>query len=290
MATIQMRKRWNQFWFSPVPLARVAVFRIVIYLYLIVDVIFTRWHLEHGYLPKSWYEPLWIGRHLHIPAPTSEGMTIVMISIVVLSVVAAAGKGRRTAGPAIALLYFYWVYIGFTYGKVDHDRTALLVALAVLPTVRWTGVRNQIEDAGAGWMLRAVQVAVVLVYLFAAVTKMRETGIAWVTGTILVSAIVRRGTMFADPLLNYPWVLHFIQGFTLFFEFTSPIMLFRNRLGRFYVLTAFLFHMTSFALITISFRSHVVCLLAFVPLERVVERVLTPFGVFRRGVPAGAKP
>lgn len=283
----EMGSRWNQFWFSPTPLGRVAIFRIVIYLYLIVDVLFTRWHLEHGYLPKSWYAPLWIGRLLRIPPPTAVGMTAVMISIVALSLVAAAGKGRKIAGPAIFLLYFYWVYIGFTYGKVDHDRTALLVALAVLPTVQWTGIRSRLEDANAGWALRAVQVSVVLVYFLAAVTKMRETGIGWVTGTILVSAIVRRGTMFADPLLNYPTLLHVIQGATLFFEFTAPAMLLRNRIGRSYVLTAFLFHVTSFALITISFRSHVICLLAFVPLERVLERLVIPFALFRRRMAAG---
>jgi hypothetical protein len=285
-----MKKLWDRFWFEPVPLGRVAVFRTVIYLYLMFDVLMSRWHLDHGYLPESWYEPLWIGRLLKIPPPFPAGMIVVMGALVGLSLIAASGRGRMTVGPAIALLYFYWVYIGFTYGKVDHDRTALLVSLFVLPAVPWKGWRDQTEDARAGWALRAVQVSVVLVYFLAAVTKMRETGIGWVTGTILVSAIVRRGTVFADPLLQYPTLLHVIQGASLAFEFTAPLMLLRNRLGRFYVLNAALFHLVSFVLITISFRSHVICLLSFLPLERVLERVVSPIRALRRSLPAGAKP
>jgi hypothetical protein len=167
--------------------------------------------------------------------------------------------------------------MGFAYGKVDHDRIALLVALAVLPTAPWVlllgrrRARTPIQDTRAGWALRAVQVTVVLTYVLSFVVKMRVSGPGWITSAILVSAITRRGTMFADPLLNYPWFLRVSQGLICAFEVGSPLMLLRNRLGRAYVTVAFAFHLVTYSMITISFRPHLVCLAAFLPLERVLR-------------------
>jgi hypothetical protein len=153
---------------------------------------------------------------------------------------------------------------------------ALLVALAVLPTVRAVGARDLRSDPSAGWALRAIQVSVVLVYVLSAVTKLRVSGLGWVTSSTLVFAILRRGTMFADPLLAFPWLLRAAQAGILTMEIGSPLMLLRSRLGRAYLTFVAVFHLVSFATITISFRPHVVCLAAFLPLEsywaRVVQR------------------
>lgn len=259
---------WKRFWFSPAPLGRLAIFRILVYLYVPFDLLLGSWVADHGIVPGSWYAPLWIGRFLHVPGPNGPGMAAVAVLLVGLSLVAAKGIGRRFVGPAVLLLYFYWWYIGFSYGKVDHDKLALVVALAVLPTVPWTNSRDATMDSRAGWALRTVQVAAVLVYLLSGITKLRVSGPGWVASSILVFAIVRRGTMFADPLLNYPYLLYAMQAGILAFELSSPFMLIRGRLGRMYVLAAFVFHLVSWVGITIHFLPQVICLFAFLPLEK----------------------
>lgn len=259
---------WNRFWYAPAPLGRMAIFRIIVYLYVPLDLLIGVWVADHGLVPESWYAPLWIGRLLHIPGPNGPGMAGVALALVGLSLVGARGRGRRFVGPAVFLLYFYWWYIGFSYGKVDHDKLALLVALAVVPTVPWTNFRDATTDARAGWALRAVQVAVVLVYLLSGITKLRVSGPEWMTSHILVFAIVRRGTMFADPLLNYPGLLYGMQAGIMAFELFSPLMLVRSKIGRMYLVAAFAFHLVSYVGISIHFLPQVICLFAFLPLER----------------------
>src|SRR5699024_3574324 len=56
-------------WFMPeLPLARVAVFRVFIYIFIIIDVLTISGDvIAHGWTPE-FYQPLWLARVLHIPA------------------------------------------------------------------------------------------------------------------------------------------------------------------------------------------------------------------------------
>lgn len=270
----RVMRQWSKWWFTPVPVRRLQVFRVLIYLYIPFDILTSRWVAHHGLVPTSWYPLLWIGRTLDIPAPTATGMAIATAALLTLPMVAAAGRGRRIVGPLVALLYFYWCYVAFTYGKVDHDRVALLTALAVLPTVGWRGSDRDIERRG-GWALGMVQFSFALTYFLAGVTKLLVGGMGWITSTTLERAIARRGTVLGDLLLYFPvWVLHVMQAMIVAFELTAPLMLVRNKLGRAYVWGAVLFHVLSFIGITIYFRSHLIAVLAFMPLERVYDAVL----------------
>ncbi len=287
---------WNGWWHQPVPLERVHVFRVLIYLYIPLDVLTSRWVMHHGMVPPSWYEPLWFARALNIPAPTAGVMALVVGALLTVPLVTAAGYGRRVLGPLVALLYFYWAFVAFTYGKVDHDRVALITALVVLPTVRWrsadnTGdnvadnVADNVEGPGrlderGGWVLSAVQMSFVLTYFLSGVTKLLVAGPDWVTSTTIERALARRGTMFGDLLLHVPWAMIAMQFVILAFELTAPLMLLRNTLGRSYVLFAIAFHAASLIGITIYFRSHLVCVIAFFPLERL--RTLRVSAVKRR--------
>jgi hypothetical protein len=266
----RLRRIWNDWWFEPMPLERWHVFRVLIYLYVPIDILTSRWVAHHGLVPKQWYQPLWFARALDIPAPTAMGMAVATAGLLTLPLVAAAGKGRRVVGPLVALLYFYWCFVAFTYGKVDHDRVALITALAVLPTVAWKGNG---PDARAGWALSMVQMSFVLTYFLAGVTKLLVAGPSWVTSTTIERAIARRGTILGDVLLHVPPLLIVMQFVILLWELTTPLMLLRNRLGRTYVYSAIAFHVASLIGITIYFRSHLIAVIAFLPLERLWERL-----------------
>jgi hypothetical protein len=172
------------------------------------------------------------------------------------------------AGAAVFVLYLWWMLVAFGYGKVDHDRFAFLVALAVLPTVGAAGVRDQRPSEAAGWAVRCVQVAVVATYLLSAVAKLRYVGPDWVTSTVVLRAIARRGSALADPLTDLPGVLVAVQAGIIALELASPVLLVAGRARRVGVAVAAAFHLVTFATIRIIFLPHLACLPALLPLER----------------------
>ena len=264
--------RVSRWLFEPQPRARVAVFRTIVYAFIFVDVLLTTsWVDDHAIVPGELYQPLFIGRILPLPTPGPLLVPVLEIALLLCAAAALTGRWPRLAGGLVAVLYTEWMFIAMSYGKVDHDRFAFLVALAVLPTVgraRWS---DRESDQASGWALRCVQIAVVLTYFLATWAKLRFGGPEWVNGATLMRAVLRRGTFLTDPLQQNAWVLHIAQYAIVLFELFSPLMLLRNRIGRLYVAMAFVFHAVTFATITIIFLPHVVCLLTFLPLERASE-------------------
>jgi hypothetical protein len=261
--------------FAAAPLDRLAVFRLLVYLFIPLDVLVTRtMGTYHAYADPAFYQPLFVGRLLPLPTPTHTLVLACQWLLVGTALLAATGRAPRLLGTVVFVLYFEWMVIAFSYGKVDHDRFAFLVALAVLATVgraRWS---DRTESEAAGWALRMVQVAVVLTYFLAAFAKLRFGGIEWVNSATLARAVLRRGTFLAEPLLGMPWTLQAGQWFIVAFELASPVLLFANAKWR-TRLVVFLvgFHVATYAGITIIFLPHMLCLAAFLPLEVLPRRL-----------------
>ena len=260
----------SRWWYPAIPRRRAVVFGRIIYGFVIVDVLLTS--LAGGSLgdvPGDLYRPLLIGRILPLPVPTPSLVAAVKAGLLVFSLLALTSRRPRWTGIAVFLVYLEWMVIGFSYGKVDHDRFALLVALAVLPTISLAEDGDRASDETAGWALRCVQVAVVLTYFGAAYAKLRFGGIEWLNGSTMVRAILRRGTFVAGPLVDYPGMLVGVQYLIVAFELASPLMLAPGRWGRALLWAAFGFHLAVYATLRLSFLPHLVCLLAFLPLERI---------------------
>ena len=258
--------RW---WFEPVARSRVAWLRTALYLFIPVDVLLTTaWVVDHADVPGSLYQPLFVGRLLSLPVPSSGLVHGLRVAVVVAAVAAATGRLPRVLGTAVFGLYFEWMVVAMSYGKVDHDRYAFLAALAVLPTVGRARHDDRTADEAAGWAVRCIQVAVVLTYFLAAFAKFRFGGWDWANGATLTRAVLRRGTSLGTPLLDVPWLLQATQWGIIAFELASPLLLRRGRVGHAMVAVCIGFHLVTYATITIIFLPHVICLLAFLPLER----------------------
>ena len=258
----------RSWWFPNISNARVAVFRTVAYLFIFVDVFLTTsWVSNHALIPTELYQPLFIGRLLNLPEPTATFVIATKILLLVFAAAAACGFKQRITGALVALLYLEWMVIAMSYGKVDHDRFAFLVALFVLPTVPEARWGDSTRSEAAGWALRMIQIGVVATYFLAAFAKLRFGGIEWLNGATLVRAVMRRGTFLANPLLEVPWVLHMSQWLLVAFELATPLML-TERFRSGFVKVALAFHVVTYASITIVFLPHLVCLLTFLELER----------------------
>ncbi|MET7393465.1 MFS transporter permease [Dactylosporangium sp. NPDC005572] len=269
--------------FAPVPKGRIAAFRTLVYAFVALDVtFFSGWIRSHADLPQNLYQPLVIGDLLHLPAPNRVIVDATFFALIPLSLLAATGRAHRLLGWSVFILYLEWMIIAMSYGKIDHDRFGLLVALAVLPTAgRARHGETALTEAG-GFALRLTQVGVVCTYFLAAVAKLRDGGLAWFTGATLTRAFIRRGTDLAHWLLNIPGFTVAGQFGIMGFELLSPVVFFVKPRVRYALIFGFyLFHLFTFSLITISFIPHQVAMASFLPLEKVtpvvwVRRLVAP--------------
>lgn len=268
--------RW---FFAPVPLARIAIFRLIAYLFIPIDVfVTTRWVAAHAGVPTEYYQPLLIAEWLPLPIPTASVVETVKWLLVGSALLAATGKAPRIWGATTFLLYFEWMVIAMSYGKVDHDRYAFLVALAVLPTVGIARWRDHRRSEAAGFAVAVIFVAVMLTYFLAAWAKIRFGGWDWVNGSTLTRAVLRRGTDLSTWTLDVPGLLHVSQYLMIGFELLSPLMLLVRRDRARIMLVVFLlgFHLMVFAGVRIIFLPHVVAILSILPWERLHNRKVPP--------------
>ena len=139
----------------------------MVYLFVAADmVIFTPWVRAHAdttdlALSAAADRP---------PAAPADADRLVVHTVfwvlLVVTLAAATGRAPRLLGWTVFLLYFEWMIIAMSYGKVDHDRFGFLVALAVLPTAGRARHGDRNTEAG-GWALRVTQIAVVCTYFLA---------------------------------------------------------------------------------------------------------------------------
>ncbi|WP_318783733.1 MFS transporter permease [Plantactinospora soyae] len=255
---------------EPVPRGRVAAFRTLVYLFVAADLlVFTPWIRDKASIPGDLYQPLFIGRLLPLPTPTPLLVNIIFWALLLLALAAATGRAPRALGWAVFLLYFEWMIIAMSYGKVDHDRFGLLIALAVLPTAGRARHGDRESTEAGGWALRVTQIAVVCTYFLAAWAKLRFGGIEWTTGSVLARAIIRRGTDLADLIAQVPYLLIAAQFGIIAFELLSPLVFVVSSRWRQWVVAFFYsFHLVTIATITISFAPHLVAMTSFLELER----------------------
>jgi len=273
-----------------VPLGRIAALRTLAYLFIPLDVlVLTRWVIDHADVPGGLYQPLLVGRLLPLPTPTYGLVMTVCAALLVTSVLAATGRAPRLLGIAVMLLYAEWMVIAMSYGKVDHDRVAFLVLLAVLPTVGRARWGDATRSERAGWAVRVTGIAVVRTYFLAAWAKLRFGGVEWLTSGTLTWAVLRRGTMFSEWTLQVPALLVAMQFVMVAFELATPALLFlRDRALRLAVAVCYGFHVMVFAGVTIAFWPHLVMLLAFLPLEQYRDRLGRRWAARRHPVGAAA--
>ncbi|MGK2928834.1 MAG: HTTM domain-containing protein [Acidimicrobiales bacterium] len=262
---------WDRFWFAPVPAARFEVFRRLLYAYLWLDVfLVTPFVRQRGSADVGLYEPLLIGRLLPVPLPTDLVVAATMWTVLVGAAIGMAGRSPRLVGAITASAYLQWMLVAFSYGKVNHDRFPLLVALFVAATVDRIDLGDRRPSVPSGWALQMVRVSVVAVYFLSVVAKVRFGGWLWANSATLTQALIRRGTFLGRELIEHPNVVVVSQWAAVAFEVTSPLLLVRHRARWVWWALAVVFHLVTFGLLSIAFYPQLVCLLAFLPLERLV--------------------
>jgi hypothetical protein len=261
--------------FPPVALARIAWLRTILYLFVILDMhAFVRDTRLKGESPGL-YQPLFLARLFDLPRPSVPLTTTLYVVLIAACLVGATNRLPRLSGWIVAPAFTWWVLIGMSDGKVDHDHLALVVALWVLPTVGPARYGDQRRSEAAGWVVKCIQLAVVATYALSALAKIRSAGwaLTWPGSAVLTWAIVRRPHPVGEWLLDYPWMLHVMQWVGFIGELLSPVVLWLK--GRWLLFAALFFlgfHVANTAILLIHFLPTIVCWLAFAPLERLTLR------------------
>lgn len=268
---------WQSYWYEPVDRTRMRYFARIVYAALL----WVIWRVDtyapaHEWAPRSFYQPVWVGRVLSIGPPTPTTMTLLRVVLTVSLVAAfalarpsnasAARYAARTANAVVALSFSLWCLWAFSWSKVDHDRMTMMVALVTLVVV--PGVGTGIDRA-VGWALRTVQVVFVLAYPLSAISKFQKTGWDWANHATFARAIIRRGTPLGRHLVEHGELLRISQWGFVIFEMVSILALSRNKRIRAVIVPGFFFlHFFTWLAIGIHFLPHTICLTAFLPLER----------------------
>ena len=267
--------------FPALPLARVRALQVLVHAFVILDVLTFSDDVPAHAGNTGFYTPLALARLLHLP-PVTAPLAYTLLGLLLTGCVAAIlGWRPRLAGTVVAIAYWLWMLYSNSYGYIAHDHMALMVAVAVLPTVahppRPTG-RDEAAGAAsvtseaAGWALRCVQIAVVATYAFSVIPKILYSGSLanWGNSAILTWASIRRGSPLAHLLVEHtPWVFVPAQWAGLALEALSPVVLFlRGRALHLAVVLYLGFHLSTLVLLGIHFLPTVICWAAFLPLEK----------------------
>ncbi len=291
-ALVRAVSTFGTWWLTPLPLARVAVLRTLIYLFLIFDMLYVATDVvPHGYVPEL-YQPTLAARILHLPTLGVAGGQILFWVVTLASVCAAAGLAQRTSGWIAGAGFWVWMLNSQGFSYVSHDHMALMIAVLVLPTVGVARFTDTGSTERAGWALRVIQVFTILTYFGSAISKWARSGTPWIwaNGAVFVWAIMRRGSDLVRWTLDFPALLIIGQWALLLLEFFSPVVLFLRGRWLYALVAAFLlFHLSTYLALGIHFLPTVVCWAAFLPLERIPRWLVRILGRRpRRGAPEPA--
>jgi hypothetical protein len=286
-------RSWNEFWFRPAPIRRVAAFRIVIAGFALLSVIpqlgaSTR----HASADSIFYRPLSLFQALHLPRATPGEARVVFALLVLALACAVIGLRGRLALAVAAPLYTWWMGTDLSFWAISHTQIPVVIALfalAVSPSSQAYSVdaalvraRHRREDPRAadpgddplaGWALRVVRIALVLAYVLSAYSKLRTSGIAWVDAGAVESALADAGGSLARATLHHAAVLKVLAATTLFLESTAWMALFGGWFRNIWLAGLACFHIGVLVLVSINFLPYLAAYSAFFDLEVGMERI-----------------
>ena len=279
----------EQWFVTPAPATRLAVFRIMIgvfsagYLVARLPVL-----LAMGDESRLEWQPVGALWWLEDPLPRWAVRCVVVVAVI-LALAYASGVAFRIVGPAFALaLLFVTTYRSSNGQLLWFDNLLVLHSglIACSPAADALGVGRRRQPVGDsppyGWPLCLAAIVTTVTYALAGVAKLRIGGTAWLDGDSLRNHVAYSATRLrvlggtpsplAEPMMEIGWLFTPLAVATLLIELGAPLVLVVSRLRVPWVALAWCMHAAIAATMFVVFP-YPLALIAFAPLFR-LERLL----------------
>ena len=243
------------------------------------------------------WKPVWLFRVLGLPVLSRDALfwleTVWKLSLLT----SALGVFTRTSTGIAFVLGTYLLGLQNSFGKIHHADAILVFTMAILALSRcgdaWSvdrwiwSLRRHAPDpvAPSGeytWPIRAVWLAMSCVFFAAGVSKLRHSGMAWVTsdslGMYFVWANYGVARLAAPPLTTWgifiartPWLVRVLAAASLAIELFFPLAMVSRR-ARAILLPAVLGLQFGISLLMLPFEAFgrfMVCYVFWIPWDRV---------------------
>lgn len=242
---------WTHFWFDPAApfdlgAARVLFFTGLAVMYGTID--FSPW----GAVSSAFWMPHPLFSALHLtPLPPAALQALQIVWRVSLCT-SAIGAATRISTVTAFVLGFYLVGLPHNFGHTYHFDATLVIAMGILACSRcgdaWSvDARRRAAPAPSGdyrWPIRAVWVAMALVFLSAGIAKLRHGGLEWMFSDNLAIVLTRAAyhVSDADPITSlglfiaqHAWLSRGLAITTVVVELGFVSALFSRRARLFFV-------------------------------------------------------
>ena len=256
-----------------VPATSLAALRILIGAYALVYTLVRFGHvMRTATFPARQFDP--VGPVSLLSQPLPYGVVAVLTTATVLLGIAfVLGWRFRVVGPAFALLFLWTLSYRNSWSMVFHTENLLVLHVLVLGIVRSADVwsldaRGRPIDATAhlryAWPILLLSAITVTTYFIAGYTKLRISGLSWVTHDALRYHVAHDNLRKAELgsvysplgawLAGHAGVFKPLAAVSLIVEVLAPLALLGRRIGRAWCVSAWAFHFGVFAVMAIGFH------------------------------------
>ena len=288
-------EHWRAFWFAPARPTNLAIWRIVFYgttllFYGGEDV--AAW----ATVPEVFWHPIRLFGVVHLVVLPES--TLHLLSVVWAVALAASCIGLFTRASTIVafVIGLYLIGLPHNFGKVHHGDALTVFMLGILACSRcgdgWSidrlvalvrrptlaqGPRSSGEYT---WPLRLGCVLITLVFLGAGTSKLRQSGLRWITSDNMANMLVNHHYSHHPPvrwslaLAPHRWLTSGIAAMTVLLETAAPLALFSRWLRVVLIPSLFLMQVGIWLLMGILFRDFLVMYLVWVPWDRLGDWIV----------------
>jgi predicted DCC family thiol-disulfide oxidoreductase YuxK len=309
-------QRWNRFWFEPTSADNLGLCRIILYgsmflFYVLSPVLFKSswgWHEDFtlwGTVSSVFWTPVWLFAKLHLP-PLSTSVLIVLQSSWRLALaLSCVGLWTRFSTAVSFLFGVYLLGLPNNFGRIHHLDHLLLWAFLVMAFSRcgdaWSvdalirkarakSVSEEKDPEPSGeytWPVHLIWVISAVVYFEAGTSKLRHSGLKWVTSETMQNFLLHAYYHVSDsePLTSLGllvarshWRSSAVAAGSLLLELGFVIALFSRR-ARWLLVPGVVAMQTGIAvLMGPNFYQMIMCQALWVPWDRVVGWLVARYG------------
>jgi predicted DCC family thiol-disulfide oxidoreductase YuxK len=202
-------ERWNRFWFEPTSADNLGLCRIILYgsmflFYLLSPALFRSWGWHADFTPwgnvsSVFWTPVWLFRVLHLPQLSTTSLIAVQTVWRLALFTSFVGLLTRFSTAVSFIFGAYLFGLPNNFGRIHHLDQLVLWAFLVMAFSRcgdaWSldalirkaraktaGAEKEPAPSGEyTWPVHLIWVISAVVYLEAGISKLRHSGIEWVT-------------------------------------------------------------------------------------------------------------